>query len=868
MNTVAGGTVYGTVVQGRTITLATPAAAPLALSGLPPVTQAFTGRDGETSTILTSLAGSDPVLITGLAGIGKTELALHTAQQAAQRGICRGGVLFIDLFGYDERRCVSPERALDGLLRALGIPAEHIPADLQSRRRLYQSTLSALGEQEQRVLVVIDNAAATEQVKNLLPPRRTGAALLTSRHALGGLDARILRLEVLPTAGSVDLIRRTLSVARGQADPRVDEEPASAAEVADLCGNLPLALRISASLLADQPVRTLASLADELRDTRNRLDELARDDVSIRAALDLSYRRLDKEHSHLLRLAALNPGPDFSVELVSHMSQKPRPQVRRGLEALGRAHLVEPGRVYGRWKMHDLVRLYAEEKHRQHTEQDDRSAAIGRMVTFFMHLTTQAISVTNPEAVTADNDRFDSVRSALEWLDEERENVTAATLLALRHGDGRGITLSCALAPHLARRRRLEDLEYMARCAALLVTRKDFRWEDRFQAGNTFGHALVAIGQYREASAVLSAAAAVARRNSGHREELSALMGIGTSQLRTEKTHEAEQTFRTIVRTARRLGDRGSEGVGLDGLAITARDLGRPERGIELHQAAISIFREHGDAQALATALLNLGIALHEAGDLEESIHALKESFRLFKDVGADHSSARAMGVLGCAYKNAGRHSEAVSAAREAAASFEAHDDLDNESIALHDLAHSLCQVGEFDQAVETFYRAVRVARQRKDFHNENIHLVNLGNILRALGRTDEAITARRECVAALPADADPRHEAVALINLGQLLFDANRVAEGQSLITNAAATLAALHKETGTPFRLEGLALDGSGRLSCITIGSSDQEGADSEDGNGERLVQQVGPARTAVRKPDHAGHTGDHDAQEHLET
>ncbi|MFE4815256.1 ATP-binding protein [Streptomyces sp. NPDC056704] len=834
-NRVTGGTFYSTVIQGHNITLAMPTAAPLARSGLPPVTLAFTGRNGETSAILDALAQSTSVLITGLAGIGKTELALHAAQQASQHGLFRGGVLFIDLFGYDERRQVSPERALDGLLRSLGIPAEHIPPDLQSRKRLYRSIFFALGEQGHRVLVIIDNASTADQVKDLLPPSSAGTALITSRNALGGFDAQLLDLDVLSTAGSIELIRRAISGARGQADSRVNEDQISAIEVSELCGNLPLALRVAASLLADQPMRTLASLAEELRDARTRLDELVREDVSVRTALELSYRRLSEEHGQLLRLASLNPGPDFSVELVSRLAQKPQPQVRRGLEALGRAHLIEPSRAYGRWRMHDLVRLYAEDQSWENAKKDGRSAALGRLVTFFRQLTMQAISVTDPEVCTVENGRFSSVRDALDWLNMEHENVTSATLLALRYGDSQGIVLSSALAPHLARLRRLEDLEYVARHAATLAMQGDFPWEMQFQAFNTFGNALAAVGLDREAIKVLGAAAKIAHQSSRSQEEVLALRGLGASQINMKRWHEAVQTFNSVIQISRRMGDRNSEAVGLDYLAIALRHIGQPERGIEFHKVAIAIFRECGALGNLATALGALGMTYESVGATEESIHALRESTRLFRESGSDHSSMKAMANLGFVYRKTGRHKEAISLTREAASFFRAHEDLNNEAIALHNLAHSLCQEGEFEQAVEVFQRGAHVARAQKDFHNENIHLVNLGNVVRVLGRVDEAIAARRESIASLPNDVDPRDAVVALINLAQLLLGENQKVEGKSLVEKATASIAALYRETGTPFRLEGLAMDGSGRVSSLVIGASDQEKDDLKSGGGE---------------------------------
>src|ERR1051325_10315550 len=189
-NHISGGVFFHAVIQGRDITVQLPPQITPALAGPPPASPTFTGRDTHLAQLLEDLAPDQTrqqaVLVTavaGLAGVGKTELALQTAAQALrQPGWFPGGVLFVDMFGYDRDRYLSPERALDGLLRALGMPGEHIPADLQDRSRLYRSVLGAYAEQGRRILVVIDNASAAEQVRPLLPSDGTTATLITSRH--------------------------------------------------------------------------------------------------------------------------------------------------------------------------------------------------------------------------------------------------------------------------------------------------------------------------------------------------------------------------------------------------------------------------------------------------------------------------------------------------------------------------------------------------------------------------------------------------------------------------------------------------------------------------------------------------------------
>lgn len=195
------------MVQGRDITVQLPHTITRALSGLPDGSPAFTGREGQVEELLEALApGQGPqeavlTAVAGLAGVGKTELVVQTAARALEQpGWFPGGVLFVDLFGYDAERLVSAERALDGLLRALGMHAEHVPAELQDRSRLYRSVLATFAEQGRRILVVIDNAATAEQVRPLLPTDGATATLVTSRHTLD-VGARLHDLDVLSPPG-------------------------------------------------------------------------------------------------------------------------------------------------------------------------------------------------------------------------------------------------------------------------------------------------------------------------------------------------------------------------------------------------------------------------------------------------------------------------------------------------------------------------------------------------------------------------------------------------------------------------------------------------------------------------------------------
>ena len=331
-STVSGGSFGGPVLLGRDFTNTTfvtsqAPAAPVALAQLPPLAAGFTGREVELAQVAGLLdpagdAGAVVVsAVAGLAGVGKTALAVQAAHAARSSGWFAGGVLFIDLHGYDASP-VQPGQALDALLRALGIAGEHIPEETEARAALYRSALAQIADP---VLIIADNASAEAQVRPLIPGPGPHRVIITSRHTLAGLGARLLDITVLDQAAAVALLDRAVRAAR-PGDDRIGGDPAAAGRLAGGCGGLPLALAITAALLAADPVLTAGELAAGMADEVRRLEALRYDDgsgvgvPSVAAAFELSYRQLDADAARLFRLLPAGPGPDVSTEAVAELA--------------------------------------------------------------------------------------------------------------------------------------------------------------------------------------------------------------------------------------------------------------------------------------------------------------------------------------------------------------------------------------------------------------------------------------------------------------------------------------------------------------------------------------------------------------------
>jgi hypothetical protein len=392
-NSISGGTQQGPVVQAHTInevrvnapTSPAPSVAP---AQLPPLIAEFTGRYNELESMIRLLdpagdAGTVVVsAVAGLAGVGKTSLAVQAGHVAREKGWFAGGVFFVDLHGYDEIP-VSSEEALNMLLRALDVPAKKMPPTVDERAALYRSKLAGIGKP---VLLIVDNASSEPQVQPLLPGPGPHRVIITSRHTLAGLGARLLDLTVLDEQAALALLDAALRLAR-PSDDRISSNPKAAKRLTAICSGLPLALHITAAILKSDPDLSSEELANELTASQNRLAALRYGDDSgghvrsVEAAFSLSYARLEKTSARVFRLISVNPDDDVSTEAASVMADLPAIDTRKVLRTLARAHLIEaaPGAA-GQWRMHDLVRLYGKWLSVGNADADGRDQAVGRLI--------------------------------------------------------------------------------------------------------------------------------------------------------------------------------------------------------------------------------------------------------------------------------------------------------------------------------------------------------------------------------------------------------------------------------------------------------------------------------------------------------
>ena len=566
-NTIGGGIQQGPVLQGRdfsNITFGAAAAVPpVALAQLPPLVAGFSGREAEMA-VMTGLL--DPggaaravvvSAVAGLAGVGKTALAVQAGYAAREQGWFAGGVLFVDLHGYDDAP-VEPAQALDTLLRALGVAAEHIPPGADERAGLYRSVLAQISEP---VLVIADNASSEAQVRPLLPGHGPHRVVVTSRHTLAGLGARLLDVTVLDEAAGVALLEAALRAARPE-DDRISSDREAAGRLAGICGGLPLALQIAAALLkADPCAERRASWPESSAAERGRLEALRYDDgsgaaaPSVAAAFELSYRRLDETPARVFRLLPVNPGPDVSTAAAAVLADLPESQVRGVLASLARAHLVEAAPVLqaGGGCMTCCACTRSGSPTRTRMLTGESRPVTGCSATTWTPRTPQMHLRALPGGRASS---FTGRDSALAWLDAERPSLVAAVTMAAGTGrDQVAVELPLVLAEYFDWRRRFDD--WLATTAISLDAARRLGDRDREgRALTSLGLALREVRRFEEAITACQDAAAIFRETGDRRGE-----GMGVNNLGMA-LREAGRSRRRSPRTRTRPPSSGRPATG------------------------------------------------------------------------------------------------------------------------------------------------------------------------------------------------------------------------------------------------------------------------------------------------------------------
>ena len=637
---------------------------PRQLPAPPPL---FTGRDREIAVLdkaMNPTAGT--VLISaigGLGGIGKTSLALHWAYQ--HRDQFPDGQLFVDLRGFAHgAEPLSPGAALAVLLDALGVPASELPADLEAQTGLYRTLLN-----DRRMLIVLDNARDTTQVTPLLPGTPACAVIVTSRDRLPGLAtayaASSQTLDMFDHHRAHDLLVGRL----GQ--ERLTQDPDAVADIIASCGGLPLALSIVAGRIAALPDHELKELAEDLRDTATRLSALDDGDPvsSVPAALSWSYAALPEEQATAFGLIGLVPGPDIGLTAAASLTGLPVPAARAVLSGLTRVCLLD-AHAAGRWRMHDVVGLYA-------AAQASEEATLGlrRLVDHYLHTAAAGRSLFNPHgssleigplaagALTADLADADA---ALAWFETEHACLLAIQRLALEHGWYDAVwQLASTLIPFHWRRGHVR-LDVV--CWQLATEAADRLGDPAKQitAYQHLGQSVGRTGKDAEGVRQIRRALAIAERIGDLAEQAQSHVLIAQTLNLAGREEQAVVHARQAVRLWQAIGNPVQEATALNSAGWMLARLGRYDEALAACEAALVLFGQHGHPDGQAATLDSLGLIAFRAGQLGQALEYYQQALAKCLEVGDTYNAADVLDRLAGTYLAAGRSQDATAAWREA----------------------------------------------------------------------------------------------------------------------------------------------------------------------------------------------------------
>ncbi|MEV6847125.1 tetratricopeptide repeat protein [Actinoplanes sp. NPDC051411] len=674
----------------------------------------FTGREAEVAQLLAMLpatAGTAVVVsaIDGMAGIGKTALAVHAAHRLTDR--YPDAQLFLDLHAHTVGRGpVDPHSALDTLLRALGVESRDIPDGLDDRAARWRAELA-----QRRALIVLDNAANAAQVRPLMPGSANCLALITSRRRLTDLDgARTIPLDVLPPADAASLFAQVVGDDRGATGAP------ETAVVVRLCGFLPLAIRIAAARLRSRPVWTARDLADRLRGEHRRLAELSTGDRSVAGAFLLSYQQLSPARQSLFRRLGLHPGADVDAHAAAALAGIDPDDAERHLEYLVDVHLLDQTRA-GRYRPHDLLRHFAADLARREEPEADRRQSVTRLLDYYLHGAHVAcgqldrrgqrvtIALTDPPRQPATRSSF---ADALAWCDAERANLISATHHAAEHGwPTHAWQLPVLLWEYF--RVRGSYRESLALHEVALTAATDLGDHQAWaEIQRDCGITSERLGRYAEAADRHRQALARYRQIGDERGAGATLANLGVVQERLGRYHDAIDHYQQSLVLRRKVGDEWGEGSTLSSLGLVYERLGKFSPALDHHQQALALRRKTGDKRGEGATLTCIGMVYERLGRYEEALDHHQQALVLMR-AGADtQGEGAALGNLGNVYRNLGRYREACEHHEHSLATMRKVGDRNSESEVLNDLGETYLAMGSAARAVSHHEAALALARE------------------------------------------------------------------------------------------------------------------------------------------------------------
>jgi tetratricopeptide (TPR) repeat protein len=601
---------------------------------LPTALRHFSGRHDELAELdllldQTPTAGAVlDIAISGTAGIGKTTLAVFWSHRVADR--FPDGQLYVNLRGFDASVAVmDPAEAVRRFLNALNVPPDRIPAEADAQAALYRSQLAG-----RRMLLVLDNARDSAQVRPLLPGAPGCVVLVTSRSQLTSLiaadGAHPLTLNLLASEEARLLLSRRLGT------DRVAAEPAAVTEIITRCARLPLALALMSARAALRPAVPLRLLADELCDTQQRWQTLTDNDPAsdVRAVLSWSYQALTPAAARLFRLLGLHPGQDTDAQATASLAGLAASATRPLLAELTQGSLLVE-HVPGRYTLHDLLRAYA--THLTHTidPEDQRRAATGRVLDHYLHsaytaalllATPAGPLVLGPPPAGVTPEQHADYKQAMHWFTVEYRVMLAAIGHAVTAGyDAHAWQLTWTVSTFLDRRGH---------------------WHDFAAAGRT--------------------AVAAADRLADPATQAWAYRILARAYTRLDRFEDADLWLQNALRLCYQSADQAGQADTHDYLTILSWRRNHLDRALDHARQCLDLSRAIGHRGRLARALNAIGWIQALLGDAQSALTACEQALALHQELGDRHGEAHTWDSLGYAHHHLGHHVQAITCYRNA----------------------------------------------------------------------------------------------------------------------------------------------------------------------------------------------------------
>jgi len=686
------------------------AAAPPSLHQLPADLADFTGREEEVRELAALLSGGGGATISaigGMGGVGKTALAVHVAHQLTGR--YADGQIVVEMGGTSERP-LTPVEAMGQVVHAFQ-PDMRLPEDPHEVAALYRTILDG-----RQVLLLLDNAANSAQVRPLVVPAGCGL-VVTSRHNISLPGLRHFDLDALPMEEARALLRAIV----GQGRATGEELDA----MAGLCGRLPLALRVAGDFLVVHPDWNAGEYAQALADERERLARLKHEDLDVGAALGLSAAQLVRERADLAarwQMLSVFPAP-FERSAAAAVWRVEEGEARDGLSELAARSLVLYEREGGQYRLHDLMRLVAEDAFGYgggEREVEGERARLGeaamRHAAYYLEVGRRADDVYMQGG--------EHVVEGLRQFDGAWPHLRAAYERMQKRGD-----------------------EAAAQWTSEFPDRVAYVWDLRLPP--------------RDKIPIVEAAAAAAREIGDRGLEGNHLGTLGLAYADLGEVRRAIEYYDQCLVIHREIGDRRGEGNDLGNLGIAYKNLGEVRRAIECHEQALEIDREIGDRRGEGSRLGNLGIAYYSLGDAQRAIEYYEQALEIACEIGDRRGEGNALGNLGLAYADLGEVRRAIEYYEQALTLAREIGDRYAEGNHLGSLGLAYAALREVRRAIGTFEQALKIAREIGDRRGEGNALANMGTAYRNLGDLERARELWEQALKIYEAIEDPNAERV-----------------------------------------------------------------------------------------------------------